>query len=171
MAIILNALQRTFFKVTQTRLEQRSHRPVNEACADSVHLRSSLRFFAFCLIKTITWSTRCHMRGSFFFISYFVHKAASLWSTLRLFSCFVFFQYPLFCVFCQNSNSFLFFVSPQGFLKRTRSWRRAKIFSTRRFGNFLSFRICFMHCVSIRQGVLRRLWLRWSPTRRCWRGR
>ena len=106
-----------------------------------------------------------------FFISYFVHKATSLWSTLRLFSCFVFFQYPLFCVFCQNSNSFLFFVSPQGFLKRTRSWRRAKIFSTRRFGNFLSFRICFMHCVSIRQGVLRRLWLRWSPTRRCWRGR
>ena len=27
------------FQVTQTRLEHRSHRPVNEACADSVHSR------------------------------------------------------------------------------------------------------------------------------------
>ena len=78
-----------------------------------------------------------------FFISYFV-QSGQLWDYPR--TLYVF-NILFFCVFCQYSNSFLFFVSPQGFLKRTRSWRRAKIFSTRRSGNFLSFRICFMHCV------------------------
>ena len=81
--------------------------------------------------------------GARFFISYFV-QSGQLWDYSR--TLYVF-NILFFCVFCQYSNSFLFFVSPQGFLKRTRSWRRAKIFSTRRSGNFLSFRICFMHCV------------------------
>ena len=40
--------RRKIFQVTQTRLEQRSHRPVNEACADSVHSRST-RYLSFLL--------------------------------------------------------------------------------------------------------------------------
>ena len=93
-----------FFKVTQTRLEQRSHRPVNEACADSVHLRSSLRLFALCLIKTMASSSRCHMRGSFF---YFIF--CSVWSTLRLSPYFVCFQYSLFLCLLSIFKFFFYF--------------------------------------------------------------